>query len=195
MSANVWFEEVNIGLINEIYDTVYQIDMGGGLIPLEKGVQIVVRKPEEDLKFEKYPCISIYNKSDSFDSLRYDPNQVVKSRDYENHQAWVEDPHVPFTLSYQIDFWARYQSDMDTITRMWKEKHFRQFNLSVTDDGGNDRTVNCMVKGDTVRADLVDGKERLFHSIVNLEIWVELDSETRYNKPMVSDLSINVTAE
>lgn len=195
MSANVWFEEVNNGLVNDIYDTVRQVDVRGNLVPLDKGKQIVVRKPEEDLKFEKYPCISIYNRSESFDPLRYDPNQVVVSRDYKNHQIMVEDPHISFTLSYQIDFWARYQTDMDTITRTWKEKHFRQFNLSVVDDGGNERTVNCMVKGDTVRADLVDGKERLFHSIVNLEIWVELDSETRYNEPMVDDLSINVTAE
>ena len=195
MSANVWFEEVNTGLVEEIYNTVRQIDVRGNSIPLEKGVQIVVRKPEEDLKFEKYPCISIYNRSESFDPLRYDPNQVVISRDYKNHQVQVEDPHISFKLSYQIDFWARYQTDMDYITRTWREKHFRQFNLNVTDDGGNDRTVNCMMKGDIMRADLVDGKERLFHSIANLEIWVELDSETRYNKPMVDDLSINVTAE
>ena len=71
------------------------------------------------------------------------------------------------------------------MTRSWLVKHFRQFNLPVIDDGGVERTCNCMMKGSVVKSDLVLNKERLFHSIVNLEIWVELDDETRYNMPVV----------
>ncbi len=64
-------------------------------------------------------------------------------------------------------------------------KHFRQFNLDVVDDGGTERSCNCLRQGRLVKSDLVSGGERLFHSVIIYHIWVELDSETRYNKPMV----------
>lgn len=42
-----------------------------------------------------------------------------------------------------------------------------------------------MMIGSVIKSDLVENKERLFHSIVNLRIWVEIDDEVRYNKSMV----------
>lgn len=48
-----------------------------------------------------------------------------------------------------------------------------------------------MQKGQVMKSDLVLNKERLFHSIVNLEIWVELDDETRYNMPVVVTHDVN----
>ena len=47
ISNNVWFEEVNTGLIEEIHNTVRIKDRVGSLIPLDKKA-IVIRKPEED---------------------------------------------------------------------------------------------------------------------------------------------------
>ena len=55
----------------------------------------------------------------------------------------------------------------------------------MTDDGGVERTCNCLSQGSVVKSDLVLNGKRLFHSIIKLQIWVELDDETRYNKPMV----------
>ena len=129
--------------------------------------------------------MSIYNVTYKHDPLRYNPNPVVVSRDKEKKIMTLEDPAVAFNLSYQLDFWAKYQTDMDSMTRTWLLKHFRQFNLKVTDDGGTERSCNCITKGSIVKADLVQNGDRLFHSIVNLQIWVEIDDETRYNKPMV----------
>lgn len=189
MSANVWFEEVDRGLLNEIRNTVKIRDMHGVLIPLEDN-QLIVRKPEEDFKIEQYPCVSIYNLSEKFDPKRYNSRSVVVSRDYETKQATLEEPAVSFNLLYQIDFWAEYQEDMNFMTRQWLMKHFRQFNLDVVDDGGVKRSCNCIKNENPKKSDLILNKERLFHTIFSYYIWVELDDEIRYNKPMVTDINI-----
>lgn len=190
MSANVWFEEVNTGLLSEIKDTVRVRNANGVLVALEDKA-LVVRKPEEDFKFEVFPCVSIYNLNYRHDPLRYNPAPVKVGEDLENKQIILEDPAVPFSLNYQIDFWAKYQTDMDCMTRTWLMKHFRQFNLKVVDDGGVERSCNCLAQGSIVKSDLTLNGERLFHSLIKLQIWVELDDETRYNKPMVVERSID----
>ena len=184
LSANVWFEEVNTGLVEEIKSTVKVKDAHGVLTALGDE-NIVIRKPEEDFKIEVFPSVSIYNVTYKHDPLRYNPNPVVVSTDKENKIMTLEDPAVAFNLSYQLDFWAKYQTDMDSMTRTWLLKHFRQSNLKVIDDGGTERSCNCITKGSIVKSDLVQNGDRLFHSIVNLQIWVEIDDEIRYNMPMV----------
>lgn len=190
MSANVWFEEVNTGLKQEILKYVKFIDKSGKRVLIGDNA-VFVRKPEEDFKPEVYPCVSIYNKSYEHDWIRYDPVPVKLDIDKFSKKIEMEETAVPFKLFYQIDFWAKYQTDMDCMTRTWLLKHFRQFNLDVSDDGGVARSCNCLQIGQIVKSDLVLNKERLFHSIVNLEIWVELDEETRYNMPVVITHDIN----
>ena len=194
MSANVWFEEVNIGLINEIKNTVRIKNATGKLVALEDNA-IMVRKPEEDFKLETFPCVSIYNISYDFDPLRYNPSPVVVVKDMENYFATLEDSAVPFNLSYQLDFWSKYQTDMDCMTRTWLNSHFHQFNLKVVDDGGTERTCNCLAQGSVIKSDLVSEGERLYHSIIKLLIWVELDNEMSYNMPIAKgiDTSIRTT--
>lgn len=188
MSANVWFEEVNTSLLKELKDTIKIKDSNGVLVPLEDNA-FVIRKPEEDFKFETFPCVSIYNLSYYHDTIRYNKEPVKVG--VEENSVVMEESAVPFNLSYQIDFWSRYQTDMDTMTRTWLFSHFRQFNLSVVDDGGKERSCNCLMQGSVVKSDLVENKERLFHSIIKYLIWVELDSETRYNEPIVKGVKIN----
>ena len=192
MSANVWFEQVDVALISEIKNTVFHKNQSGILVPLED-TAIIVRKPEEEFKLETFPCVSIYNLTYGHDPLRYNPALVKVGEDTENHLVILEEPAVPFNLDYQIDFWSKYQSDMDSMTRTWLMKHYRQFNLKVVDDGGAERTCNCLMKGKVTKSDLVLNNERLFHSVIKLQIWVELDDEIRYNKPMVTDRTINTS--
>lgn len=189
MSANVWFEEVNIGLLKELKDTIRIKDANGVLTTLGDE-SFIVRKPEEDFKFEVFPCVSIYNLDYKHEPVRYNQSPVRIGEDKENKVVIFEDSAVSFNLTYQIDFWSRYQTDMDYMTRTWLAKHFRQFNLKVVDDGGVERTCNCLVQGSVTKSDLVLEGERLFHSIIKYQIWVELDDETRYNMPMVIDRSI-----
>ena len=192
MSANVWFEEVNIGLLEEIKNTV-RVKNSKGVLKALKDEALLIRKPEEDFKLEVFPCVSIYNLSYKHDPVRYNPSPVMVEEDEKNKVVVMEDSAVPFNLDYQIDFWAKYQEDMDCMTRTWLSKHFRQFNLKVVDDGGVERTCNCLIQGSVAKSDLVLNGERLFHSIIKYQIWVELDDETRYNKPMVIQRSIDAT--
>ena len=188
MSANVWFEQVNIGLINELKDTVRIKSPNGEYEPLKDNA-FIVRKPEEDFKFEVFPCVSVYNKGYSNHLIRYNPEPVVV--DVTQTEVILEDSAIPFELDYQIDFWSRYQTDMDAMTMTWLMKHFHQFNLKVIDDGGTERMCNCLINGNIVKSDLVLNKERLFHSIVSYKIWVELDSGIRYNKPRIIEVDID----
>ena len=191
MSANVWFEEVNTGLLNEIKNTVKIKNRKGLLVPLDDKA-LMVRKPEEDFKLESFPCVSIYNLSYKHDPMRYNPEPIVVGKDLERGIATLEDSAVPFNLEYQLDFWSDYQTDMDYMTKTWLKSHFRQFNLKVVDDGGTERTCNCLVQGSIVKSDLVLNGERLYHSIIKLLIWVELDDEIRYNNPIAKGMSANI---
>ena len=187
LSANVWFEEVDTALVQEILNTVmFKDDITGELVSLGEE-QVVVRKPEEEFFSEVFPCVSIYNSNYSFDKIRYNPHAVVVDKDLINHVVVMEETAKHNVLQYQIDFWAKYQDDMNTMTRTWLMKHFRQFNLSVIDDGGVERSCNCLVKQQPTKSDLISGGERLFHTIISCEIWVELDDETRYNVSMVTE--------
>lgn len=190
VSASVWFEQVDIGLIEEIKNTVRVQNSKGVLVPLEDENSVIVRKPEEDFKIETFPCVSIYNLTSKFQPIRYVSDPVVVGKDLEKLIATVEDSAIPYELLYQIDFWAKYQEDMNQMTLSWLSRHFRQFNLKVTDSGGTERTCNCLKDGELHKSDLVLGGERLFHSIISYRIWVEIDEETSYNVPIVGDIEI-----
>lgn len=194
ISNNVWFEEVNTGLIEEIHNTVRIRDRVGSLIPLDRKA-IVIRKPEEDFKIEMFPCVSIYMVSYKHDPKRYNPEPIKIGKDEVKKVVVLEEPAVSFNLTCQIDFWSEYETDMDTMTMTWLNNHFRQFNLKVVDDGGVERYCNCLMQGSVVKSDLLSGGKRLFHSVVKLLIWVELDGKNRYNKPMVTHRDIDTQKE
>lgn len=191
MSESIWFEEVNVGLIKEIKNTVKIRNADGDLVSLPDN-NIIIRKPEEDFKIEVFPCVSIYNITYKHSPIRYSQQPKVVSRDVDSKSITLQDSAVPFDLSYQIDFWSQYQTEMDCMTRTWLFKHFRQFNLAVVDEGGVETTCNSLMKGDVVKSDLLLNAKRLFHSIINLQIWVEIDSETGYNMPMVTVKNIDL---
>lgn len=192
MSASVWFEEVNIGLIEELKKTLTIKDEKGDFVPLPKEA-FMVRKPEEDFKFETLPCVSICPLTYRHNPLRYSPYPIEVELDKESKVVTLEDHAVSFDLDYQIDFWADFQTDLDSMTRAWLMKHFRSFNLKVVDDGGVERTCNCFNSTSIVRSDLVQNKKRLFHAVIKYQIWVEIDAETRYNEPVVIDRDFNLS--
>lgn len=194
MSASVWFEEVCTGLIQELKKSVRYNNTNGELVTLDDK-SLMVRKPEEDFKFEKFPCVSVYIVDYKHDPLRYNPEPMVVARDMTNNTATLEETAIPFNLTCQIDFWSRYQVDMDVMTRTWLMKHFREFNLPVVDSGGTERTCDCFTQGSIVKSDLVLNKERLFHSIIKYQIWVEIDEEMCYNTSMVTSMNYDVHSQ
>ena len=192
MSANVWFEEVDMALKEEILKTVKVKDPKQGVPVFLDDDSVIIRKPEEDFKVEKFPCVSIYNLFYRHDPLRFNSAPVVVDRNKDANIMTLEDPAVPYNLFYQLDFWSKYQSDMNMMTRTWLLKHFRQFNLEVTDDGGVKRSCNVSINENPKKLDLMDMNERKFHTIISYRIWVELDDETRYNVSMVGNRDIIV---
>lgn len=190
--SSIWKEEVDTGLIEEIFNTVRVKNSMGVLVPLEdKKKQVLIRKPEEDFKPEKYPCVSIYNTGDKFASQRYNPTK--EKRILPNGNFVLVDRAVPFDLTYQIDFWTQYQSDMNDMTREWLKHHFRQFNLLVKDDSGEEVYVNCLMTGSPKKSDLMSGGKRLFHTIISYRIWVEIKDETQYNTTVATKVNIDVS--
>lgn len=186
MSANVWFEEVERGLKEEILRTVEYLTPAGVKEPVSKEM-VFVRDPEEDLREEEIPCVTITPIMNRFDPRRYNPNPVVINRDTKNNIVHMQESAVPFNLTYQIDFWSRYREDMNIMTSSWIKKHFRQFNLPVVDDGGVVRSSNVLIYENMRPVDLMKNQKRLYHSIISYVIWVELDDEVGYNVSMVAD--------
>lgn len=185
MSANVWSEEVERGLKQEILNTVFYLTDTGIKAPLTEDM-VFVRDPEEDLREEQIPCVTITPLYNRFDARRYNPNPVIMSRNDEENLLTMQDSAVPFNLFYQIDFWSRYKEDINLMTSTWLRKHFRQFNLKVVDDGGTERSSNVIVNESLRESDLLKNQKRLFHSIISYVIWVELDDEVGYNVHMVA---------
>lgn len=186
MSANVWYEEVERGLKEEILKTVKYLSTAGTIEPVTSEM-VFVRDPEEDLREELIPCVTITPLFDRFDPKRYNPNPVIMSRNEEENMLEMQDSAVSFNLYYQIDFWSRYREDMNVMTRTWLKGHFRQFNLTVIDDGGVERSSNVLLNEQMKSSDLLKNQTRLFHSIISYVIWVELDDELGYNVNMVAD--------
>lgn len=186
MSANVWSEEVERGLKQEILNTVFYLTDTGIKAPLTEDM-VFVRDPEEDLREEQIPCVTITPLYNRFDARRYNPNPVIMSRNEEENLLTMQDSAVPFNLFYQIDFWSRYKEDINLMTSTWLRKHFRQFNLKVVDDGGTERSSNVIVNESLRESDLLKNQKRLFHSIISYVIWVELDDEVGYNVHMVAE--------
>ena len=194
MSANVWFEEVDRGLLAEIRNSVKYLDADGTVVPIREDM-VTVRDPESEFTDEVFPCITCTNISDMFNPMRYHFGDVKVDEVVETNQAIMEKTAVPYDLTYQIDFWARYREDINLMTRTWLVNHARQFNLPVVDDGGNERTCNVLVKEGLKESNLLSGQKRLYHSIVSYTIWVELDDEVRYNTNMVTDRTYDISKE
>ena len=165
-SESVWFEQVDKALL--YYTTE--------LIP---DIHAFIRKPDEDYKIEKYPCISIYCTGYTRNVLRYNEFHInYAGREKEGFYLNLEKSAVPYDLDYQIDIWTKYQSDMNDITRIWLGNSPEGYiNLPVEDAAGNKR--NSFMKQDNTlkKVDIVTGKERIFHTVLTYKIWVELDEK------------------
>ena len=191
---SVWNEQIDIALKEEIQKHTIRREKSGRYIRLPDEA-IIVRKPEEDFKSEVYPCVSYFEQSAEFVSSRYNPIPVPIKRNADSHLITLEETAIPFNVTYQIEFWAKYQKDINEITQSWLLKHFRQFNLDLKDDNGIVRSSNVLLQPPITRSDLISGKERIFRNIFNYVIWVELDNESRYNVSMVTDVVIDTGTE
>ncbi len=181
MSESVWFEQVDAALIKFLRENIFIEN---------KNIKVVVRKPDDDFSLEEYPVISIYNLQDRFSVERYNDIPVVISKDTETGKAIVEEPALPYDLSYQIDFWSNLQEDMNSMTLQWKSLTKRYFNLPVVDMSGVERNCFVLPINDFSKADLFSQNKRLFHSFGTYRISVEIDENVRKQMPIVIEREI-----
>ena len=185
-SESVWFEQVDTALIQYISGIVQLPNTHGVPTP----VPVKVRKPDEDFKIEEYPCITLYNLYSVRDEVRYFPDMVVVERDTERGKLIEERGAIPYNLYYQFDFWARKQSEMNEMTRMWLGHHpDRCFNLPVKDISGQDRSSFVLMVDDLKKSDFLAGTQRTFHSVLTYRVWVEIDERIRQESDMISGIS------
>ena len=186
MSETVWFEQVDTALIALIQSVVKLPDETNKLV----SIPVSVRKPEEDFKIESYPSATIFNLSNRLDKFRHFPDiRAVVARDPAHFNMTLEKNAVPYKLTYQIDFWARLISDMNEMTRKWLYYAGSDFNLSVKDLSNITRSCFVQMRGNVVKADLMEGSQRTYHTVVTYEVWVEIDEREQVTAPMVTTLT------
>ena len=110
--ASVWKDEINRALMVYTQKAVV-LDRNGS--PYKVPVQM--RKPDETLKLEAYPCITWYNLMDLSNTDRTD-NVEYTYVNKETKEAINYYLPIPFDMYYQIDFWGKTWTDVDN-SRSW----------------------------------------------------------------------------
>lgn len=175
MNGTVWYDQIDLGLINYIKSLILLEDYEGELVP----VPVRVRKADEDFKKEDYPMVTIYNLNISRrDEVRYYPFRVPRDLDIDRGKVNMERPAVPYSLMYQIDLWSTLQSDMNKMSALWEFEIGRDFNLPVQDSGGTLRYAHCLQKGDSFKKiDKLNDGNRVYCTSFTYCIWAEIDEE------------------
>lgn len=175
MNGTVWYDQIDLGLINYIKSLILLEDYEGELVP----VPVRVRKADEDFKKEDYPMVTIYNLNISRrDEVRYYPFRVPRDLDIDHGKVNMERPAVPYSLMYQIDLWSTLQSDMNKMSALWEFEIGRDFNLPVQDSGGTLRYAHCLQKGDSFKKiDKLNDGNRVYCTSFTYRIWAEIDEE------------------
>lgn len=190
--GSIWNRELYTGMRDEIKRYVRYEKQEGEYVPLGDNA-IVVRKPDEDFKLEVFPCVSLYIYNQIPNTLRQERSDTIL--EVHGAKAKAKKPPVKFDVSMYVDFWGKSQSDIDIMTSSWLAGHYRQFNLSLLDSEGKQRSVNCLRNGSIKKSDQLSGDKRLYHTIIPYRMWVEIDSNIVYDKPVVAKVHVRVSHE
>lgn len=125
---SVWYEECDNGWLELIPSVVTCEYEQNKFTPIHTTIHL----PEQDLDdFHVYPRCTVQSTQENFASSRYDTSRgKIVSRS--GNVATVENPSLPFFLSYQINFYAQFKSDIDHISRQWRAFSGRAFSLPIT---------------------------------------------------------------
>lgn len=172
-SDTVWLEQVDTGLIDFIQDVIEIND---------EPIKCKVRKPDEDFKTETYPFVSIYNLFSRRDDFRRHHNgDIIVLTDKEQGINIEERPGLPYNLFYQIDFWAQYQTHLNSMLFQWLHatNGGKDFNLPLETAGGEKTSRFCLCTDDFRRQDFMQDTKRILHSTVTYRIYAEIDEHDR----------------
>lgn len=183
MSGSVWCEEVDTAFLSFISNNISVNSLPA---------KAIVRKPEEDFYTAELPVVSIYHLNSLFSPYRFSPDDEVVSRNIANKSLVMEKTCLPYDMYYQVDFWADYVTDINTMTRQWLIATRNQFNLNVISDTNESRQAYVLPITSIIKSDEIEDYKRLFHSYCRYRIYVELDGNIQTTVPMIT--STEVTA-
>lgn len=175
LNSTVWYRQINEGLKSFIQSIVTLTDKNGNAVP----VPVRIKKADEDFKKEDYPMITIYALYTSKrDESRYYPFKVLREANTVTGKGKMERSAVPYSITYQIDFYSTLMSDMDEMLRKWEFEVSRDFNLPVLDSGGVRRYAHALQTGSNLsKQDKLSDNSRVFNSSITYRIWAEIDEE------------------
>ena len=191
-SHTVWYEEIHRGFI-ELFGELFH-----------NRVPVYVRKPDEDFKVEKFPCIILQVLDTQFSIPRwYKFDSYVVARDKENFRGILDKTPLPFDISYQIDFYAIKQKDLDELNVKWLFKFRRDLVLPVKcrgweRDGDTDYEDGVLVlpEGRVRRIDQMSGKDRLFRSCHTYNVHAKIEEHNdRVEIPLLRYGSVRIETE
>jgi hypothetical protein len=193
LNHSIWKEQIDIALLNLIRNSITITNLAGGEKFSLDGDSVFIRKPENEFQITIYPGISIYSLYDTYNPERtIGSTREIVNRDYENKKITINPTRQKFTLTYQIDFWAKKQLHMNDMTLQWLTKFTRYYNLELQDMSGEACNILMLQRwGEGMKKeDLIDGKERIFHSFITYDFWAEIDQGS-VELPMVTDMVID----
>lgn len=189
--STIWYESLDKGLKEEIINSIKCLDKETGEVINLPSNHVFFVRPEDEYKEEVYPSVHVTHLFEKHDKVRYNPNQMVVTRNIKEGTVGVKNHPVSFTIYFQLDFYSKYQTEINLMSSTWLQSHFRQFNLNVIDSDNDEVTVNALSYEDMKSQDYMDGYDRIYRRIVSYKVWVELDSDVVENKPMVTNINVN----
>lgn len=181
---DVWYEECDKGwldLIPSIVDCEYEENK---FSPIYTAIHL----PEQDLEdFHTFPRCTIQVLQEDFAFSRYDTSRG-KIISHEGTTATVQSPSLPYFLTYQINFFANFKSDIDHITKQWRAFCGRAFSLPVTLANGEKYKCNVDQVSYKNNDDVEREVRRYIRSYV-YKVWVDLAGKT-YETKMVTGLNL-----
>ena len=179
-------------------DTVWNAQILGGFINLihsvvGSDVKVQIRKPDEDFKVETYPSAILQVLYQKFSVDRYYKDEIyLVSKDMSTYKGVEDNPPLTYDIAVQVDFFAKLQSDIDSMVIKWLSYQRRDFNLSVNTVGGESTDVHVMPVSNARRLDEVNGNERIFRSCFNYKVYGRIEEHTgRTEVPLVKTLIFN----
>ena len=152
-------------------------------------VKASVRYPDEDLKVEEFPMITIYGMFDTENIYRRKHSRFIPYVVYKDLEtATLSNQPQPIDIFYQIDFWSLSNRQINEMTAKWLGMCLRFFNINYKDVSiycSQNSNMRNNVQFDQAR------KIRVFNSNIDYRIWATLFDENTYKVPLVQERIFN----
>ena len=192
MSETVWKAEAEAGLVAFVRQ----------YMKLEgRPVNAYVRLPDEGLKEEMFPCVTVFNLFDVPNEHRRWQSRFVPylvGRDYDAGIAELTKQPMPVDAHYQIDFWSMSNRQINEMTKNWLDMCGGFFNLDCMDVSNNLRSIFCR-QASNLRPGMQGHdqarKVRVFNQNIDYRIWLEIFEKNTFTRRLVTETVFRLHAK